>query len=318
MDLLLILTYGAFCIGVFKIFKIPLNKWTVPTAVLGGVLLIGSLILLMNYNHPYSESTREYFITTPVVPTVTGRVIEVVSEGNQELKKGDVLFRLDPTPFKNKVLAIQAQIVSAEKDLERTKDLLRTGAGTKRNVDLAQANFDNLSAQLATEEYNLSETTFRAPTDGFVTQLTLRPGARAASLPLRPVMVFVHKNERHIIGWYRQNNASRLTKDAEAEVAFDAIPGKVFSGTVAQMLPVIAEGQLQASGNLINMQGTSPGRIPVTILIDDPEFEAYRDQLPSGAYAQSAIYTEHFHHVAIMRKVLLRMSSWMNYLFPFH
>lgn len=52
MDLLLILTYTALCVAVFKVFKIPLNKWTVPTAVLGGVILIGTLILLMNYNHP--------------------------------------------------------------------------------------------------------------------------------------------------------------------------------------------------------------------------------------------------------------------------
>ena len=39
MDLLLILTYTAICVGIFKIFKIPLNKWTVPTAVLGGVFI---------------------------------------------------------------------------------------------------------------------------------------------------------------------------------------------------------------------------------------------------------------------------------------
>lgn len=36
MDLLLILTYAAICIVIFKVFKIPLTKWTVPTAVLGG------------------------------------------------------------------------------------------------------------------------------------------------------------------------------------------------------------------------------------------------------------------------------------------
>jgi hypothetical protein len=48
MDLLLIMTYGALCVAVFKIFKIPLNKWTVPTAALGGVFLIGGLVLLMN------------------------------------------------------------------------------------------------------------------------------------------------------------------------------------------------------------------------------------------------------------------------------
>jgi hypothetical protein len=35
-------------------------------------------------------------------------------------------------------------------------------------------------------------------------------------------------------------------------------------------------------------------------------------------FGQSAIYTEHAHHVAVMRKLLLRMASWMDYLFPFH
>ena len=60
MDLLLILIYTALCIAIFKIFKIPLNKWSVPTAVLGGILLIGGLVMTMNYNHPYSEVTRQY------------------------------------------------------------------------------------------------------------------------------------------------------------------------------------------------------------------------------------------------------------------
>ena len=37
-----------------------------------------------------------------------------------------------------------------------------------------------------------------------------------------------------------------------------------------------------------------------------------------AAVGQAAIYTKHFHHVSVMRKVLLRMASWMNYVFPFH
>lgn len=61
MDLLLILTYTALCVAVFKVFKIPLNKWTVPTAVLGGVILIGTLILLMNYNPFYSVGKPSLF-----------------------------------------------------------------------------------------------------------------------------------------------------------------------------------------------------------------------------------------------------------------
>ena len=52
MDLLIILSYVAFAYGCFKIFKIPVNKWTVPTAALGGVFIVAGLILTMNYNHP--------------------------------------------------------------------------------------------------------------------------------------------------------------------------------------------------------------------------------------------------------------------------
>lgn len=43
MDLLIILTYVAIAWSIFKIFKIPVNKWTVPTAALGGYLLLARL-----------------------------------------------------------------------------------------------------------------------------------------------------------------------------------------------------------------------------------------------------------------------------------
>ena len=116
-----------------------------------------------------------------------------------------------------------------------------------------------------------------------------------------------------------ENSLLRLEVGSEAEVAFDGIPGTVFSGEVEIVVPVMAEGQLQASGNMISVQVSAPpGRIPVLIKITDPRFEAYARQVPGGAYGQAAIYSNHFSHVAIMRKILLRMSSWMNYLFPFH
>ena len=85
------------------------------------------------------------------------------------------------------------------------------------------------------------------------------------------------------------------------------------------MMPALSEGQIQPSGDIIRPTAAAfPGRIAVMIDITDPEFEQFRATVPGGAYAQAAIYSEHFHHVAIMRKILLRMSAWMNYLFPFH
>ncbi|MDX2419379.1 MAG: efflux RND transporter periplasmic adaptor subunit [Xanthomonadales bacterium] len=319
MDLLLILTYTAICVVIFKVFKIPLNKWTVPTAVLGGIVLIGALIFLMNYNHPYSEISREYFVTTPIVPAVSGNVVSVSVAPMMKVKQGDVLFNIDPEPFQNKVDSLTAQIALAQDDAERARTLLKSRNISQRDADATLTRLASLEGALETAQFELEQTTVRAPTNGYVPQMTLRPGMRAASLPLRPVMIFVHEESLYFIGWFRQNSLLRLTVGDDAEVAFDGIPGRVFSGKVKYVLLAISEGQLQPSGDLISpLKAPHPGRIPVWIEITDPEFEEFRARVPGGAYAQAAIYSEHLHHVAIMRKILLRMSAWMNYLFPFH
>jgi len=319
MDLLLILTYTAFCVVIFKAFKIPLNKWSVPTAVLGGVIMIGTLVLFMNYNHPYSEISRQYFVTTPIVPTSSGKVTEVAVSGNMEVKKGDVLFKVDPTPYQNKVNSLNARLVSAQADKDRAEELVKRKVGNQRDLDNASALVDDLRGQLAIAQFDLDGTTVLAPTDGYATQVALRPGMMAVSLPLRPVMVFVHKEEHYFVGWFRQNSLMRLKAGYEAEVAFDGLPGKVFTGEVKLVMPALSEGQIAPSGNLINSRTAPyPGRVPVVIEISDERFAEYAEQIPGGAYGQSAVYSDHAHHVAIMRKILLRMSSWMNYLFPFH
>ena len=52
MDILIILTYTAICIAIFKFFKIPLNKWSVPTALLGGVVILSSIMITMKPDRP--------------------------------------------------------------------------------------------------------------------------------------------------------------------------------------------------------------------------------------------------------------------------
>lgn len=376
MDLLLILTYTAICVVIFKVFKLPLNKWTVPTAALGGVFLIGALILLMNYNHPYSNMAREFFVTTPIVPAVGGIVISVEVEPNQLVEKGTVLFRVDPKPYASIVRQKQALLagtqegvreleqaaaaararvveVTANRDrsqgvfqryesifergaisaneleqrrqlyladeaaLERAEaDLERAHIAFEAGIDGENPEVARLQAELEQARYDLERTVVRAPTSGYVSQLLLRPGMMAVNLPLRPVMVFVHDEQAPLVAAFRQNSALRLRPGYEAEVVYPGIPGRVFKGTVTQVLPNIGEGQAQTSGNLIGTEAfQSIGRIPVLIKIEDDMSEF---QLPTGSRAQVAVYSDHWHHVAIMRKILLRMSSWQNYLYLDH
>jgi multidrug resistance efflux pump len=376
MDLLLILSYTAICIAVFKIFKIPLNKWTVPTAALGGVIIIGALVLVMNYNHPYSNIAREFYVTTPIVPGVGGIVTSVEVEPNKIVDKGTILFRIDPKPYESVVRQKQALLagtrdgvreleqavaaarasvveVTANRDssqgvYERYQAIFDRGAisandletrrqtylGNEAALERAQADLERaqvafesgidgenpdvarLQAELEKARYDLERTVVRAPTSGYVTQLLLRPGMMASSLPLRPTMVFVHDEHTPMIAAFRQNSALRLRAGYEAEIVFPSIPGRVFKGEVIQILPSLAEGQLQNSGSLLGTQALqSIGRVPVEIRITDNMSEF---GLPTGMRAQVAVYSDHFHHVAIMRKILLRMSSWQNYLYLDH
>jgi RND family efflux transporter MFP subunit len=317
MDLLLVLTYTAVCVFVFKVFRIPLNKWTVPTAVLGGVVIIGALLMIMNYNHPFSEAVRQYYVTTPIIPEIKGRVVEVPVQPNTPLSKGDVLYRVDPEPFENDIRGLEGELVAARKDLVRAKELFAKGNTSERMVDQTRAKVEDLQAKLDDARFSLEQTTVKAPSDGFVTQLTLRPGMMALPIGLNPVMTFVNQEERIFYGWFRQNSLLRLEKGSAAEVTLDSIPGVIFKGEVKDILPVIAEGQLKPTSSFLSFDlEKNPGRIPVAIKITDPAFDRYR--LPMGAFGQAAIYSGHFPHVGILRQVLLRMAAWMNYVFPLH
>jgi multidrug resistance efflux pump len=331
MELLLILTYTAICIGIFKLFRLPVNKWTVPTAVLGGIFIIGALVVVMNYNHPYSESVRQYYATIPIVPQVRGRVTEIPVEVNTLVAKDDLLFRIDPIPYREKVDAVMAELegaaddlASKKEELKRSEELLRQGAGSEREVqrwrikyDQANAQVNEPKAELEKARFDLDSTEVRAPSDGFVTMMILREGMMAGMAVMSATMSFFPVNDVYLVGWFRQNSLLRLRAGTEAEVAFDAFPGQIFKGKVDRVLPVIPEGQLLPDEKLIAFQTNAPpGRVPVLIKLDDPPRNS-RDQ-PIGLYGQAALYTEHAHHIAVMRRILLRMSGWLNYLFPFH
>jgi hypothetical protein len=140
--------------------------------------------------------------------------------------------------------------------------------------------------------------------------LALRPGMYVVPAPLRPVMVFVNtdKRDQELAAAFQQNSLQRVKAGDEAEVAFDAVPGHVFKGKVRVVLDAIAAGQLQATGSLVDVGAPTSGGRALAVIDTEDNMSGY--QIPGGAAAQVAIYTEHWHHVSLLRKILLRMRSW--------
>jgi len=311
----LIIVYSMLMFIVFKVFKVPVNKWTGTTAVLGGVVSIGFLLLMMGMYHPFTKEARIYTLTTPVLPTVKGRIIEVNVKTGDRVKAGESLFQIDPEPFQYEVDRLEAELILAESNLADAQELFAKQFASEKDVERSQASLDSLRAQLAGARFDLSQTDVQAEADGYVAQVRLRAGALAVDMPMRPLMTFVNDADRFLLGGFQQNPLQNIQPGFKAEVIFIALPGKVFSATVDGMSDIMGQGQLLPDDKLISINGVSPaGRVLVRISIED-DLSGY--QLPAGAKAYIAVYSETWKPVAIIRQVILRVMSWENYLFSF-
>jgi multidrug resistance efflux pump len=402
MELLLLGIYSFFVWLIFiKLKWLPWNTATQVIVVIIPVVGLAALILLLNIFAPSSSDVRVYKYTVPIVSQVRGRVIEVpVVEGNVLVKKGDVLFRIDPTPYQLDVNTLEAQLansqasqreleeqvkgarakiaetrgaiaqassrtreVSARLDLarkrvEQYRELAKTGAGNRFDLERAetdvrelQGQFDaarsaeaqaragegqalaserqvqqklgakvngeyaqvaQIRAQLENARWLLSETTTRSPCDCYVINLQLRPGGFVAGVPFNAVMTLVEA-EGQVVAMFNQNELHQVASGNEAEFALKTLPGRIIKGKVDSVIWAQGLGQLPASGTIpmTGMMAMPPGRYGVKFDIAERDKDLF---LAAGAAGDAAIYTEHLHAVHIIRKVILRVGSYLNYL----
>jgi len=184
MEVLLLGIYSFFVWLIFIKFKwLPWNTQSQVTVAIIPIVAMTILILVLNAVAPSSADVRVFKYTVPIVSQVRGRVIEVpVEEGNRLVKKDDVLFRVDPTPYQLTVNSLMAQLVGAKGGGEQLREQLRsaqgntaairsrikltqtrvqqnrelaaTGAGNRFDLEQAETDLRDLDAQLSTAMAN--------------------------------------------------------------------------------------------------------------------------------------------------------------------
>ena len=106
------------------------------------------------------------------MPLVKGRVLDVPVKAQPAGQEGDVLFRIDAEPFQEKVAsltarlasntdflrkALDARLRSASLDRDRALELMRRGIGKQRDLDVTQANVDDIVAQIDQQKASLND-----------------------------------------------------------------------------------------------------------------------------------------------------------------
>ena len=135
MEALLLAIYSFFVWLIFIKFKwLPWNIRSQVVVVLIPVVGMTVLILLLNVFAPSSADVRVIKYVVQVVPQVRGRVVEVPVTGNQYVQKGDVLFRIDPTPYELRVKTLEAQLANAEGASRKLNEELNAARSSKEAV----------------------------------------------------------------------------------------------------------------------------------------------------------------------------------------
>ncbi|WP_027583117.1 biotin/lipoyl-binding protein [Bradyrhizobium sp. Ai1a-2] len=295
----------------FKIVRFNLFWKASPFIVL--VLLLFGLLVPMGWGAPQGSAIVVRNAVS-IVPDVAGEVTEVPVIANAPLKAGDVLFRIDPTPYAAQVRTIEAQLKLSKTRLAQMTQLFERESGRGFDVEQRQSEVDQFSGQLEGAQWNLDKTIVRAPADGYVTNLALRKGARVANLPLSPVMAFIDTSNTIIGVEINQIDARYVAPGQEVEATFKFAPGRIYAGKVESVLQAIATGQTQISGTAVAPRPIESAPFVVRVKLDDAEFAR---NLPAGATGTAAIYTDHLKPTHVVRRVILRQVAILNYVNPF-
>ena len=416
-----VLLLGIYSFFVWLIFiKLKLLPWTTPWKVavaIFPVVCIAILLLLLNIFAPTTSDVRVISYVVGMTSQVRGRVTEVPVENNRRVKKGDLLWAIDPTPFQNAVNSLEAQLASAEAkvgadreklqetqakltdarsseeelkeqlnqatgqigslsaslDLARKRvtqntELTSTGAGNRFDLEQAETNVKELTAQLAgaraqeqqvraklngrvrgdlasvaqvkaqiasavaqvkvseaaaattkaelaQAKWELSQTKTLAPGNGTMVNVQLRPGAFVGQAAVSEQMTFVD-NEYQIYAFFGQNELHQVAPGNEAEITLDTYPGRVIKAHVDSILWAQSQGQMDSVGTLPQTTVTPPaGKFPVKLVVAEKDRQLF---LAAGARGSAAIYTEHLALVHIIRKVLMRVQSYFDYIIIKH
>jgi len=263
--------------------------------IVAGAVVITLYVWGILERHPRTDDATARANVVGIAPRVGGQTIKLNVQDNQAVKKGDLLFEIDPEDYrlalekaKAELATVDQQLAQAEDTLHRLEPLLPHGFATAENVDKARTAVTTLQAQregaIATinlQELHLSYCKVIAPFSGRVINLNISAGAHVTAGV--PVFSLLDTSKWYVIANFREAELRHMAPGSEAIVYLTSAPNQRFRGTVQGIgWAVKPEGEidLPASGvpyvkRELNWVRVAQ-RFPVRIEVENPDQDLFR------------------------------------------
>ncbi|RSC29176.1 efflux RND transporter periplasmic adaptor subunit [Pseudomonas parafulva] len=252
--------------------------------VLTAAVVIGRQLWLHYMTTPWTRDGRVRADIINVAADVPGYVVDVPVRDNQQVKKGDVLIRIDPEHYRLAVEQARALVASRKSTWEMRKVNARRRADldnlviSKENRDdasnianAALADYQQAQAQLAAAELNLKRTEIVATVDGYVTNLNIHKGDYARTG--EAVMAVVDEHSFWVYGFFEETKLPHVKVGDQAELQM--MSGELLKGHVESIARGIYDRDNPQSRELVADVNPTfnwvrlAQRVPVRIHIDD-------------------------------------------------
>lgn len=207
-------------------------------------VVVTTLLYYRSVNRPWTRDGQVRAKIIEIASQVSGQVIKVAVIDNQRVKKGDLLFQIDPKDYELQVKDAEAvieqreaQLKLAESEKDRILEALKTNAVSRAladkavaSVNVARANLNGSKVSLETAKLKLSWTSIYAPSDGYVTNLELKEGDYSNTGSA--MLAFVDSNSYWVYGYFKETQLKHIKPGDRAVVTLMSHRDKPIEGVV--------------------------------------------------------------------------------------
>lgn len=178
---------------------------------------------------PWTRDGKVRAEQVSVTPQVSGTIVDLLVNDNQFVNAGDLLFRIDKTPFHIAELNAQAQLAKAQSELakanneaNRRRHLTQNVISAEEldtanlNVKAMQASVDIAQAMLRQAQWQLAQTDVHAPVSGWITNLSTRTGNFATTG--QPLFALVDSHSFYVMGYFEETKLRHIREGAPAQI----------------------------------------------------------------------------------------------------